>query len=111
VPAFGPVRRTELLRALRAVGFEGAFSGGKHQPTLTRATSDESFCRASCVKPASSARSGSDCDASSPTVLGSGDELLDSLMRESEQFRRVATLSRSLCAGVPLVYDRVGSSF
>jgi len=31
VPAFGPIRRTELLRALHAVGFEGPFSGGKHQ--------------------------------------------------------------------------------
>jgi predicted RNA binding protein YcfA (HicA-like mRNA interferase family) len=31
VPVFGPVRRTELIRALHAAGFEGPFSGGKHQ--------------------------------------------------------------------------------
>jgi predicted RNA binding protein YcfA (HicA-like mRNA interferase family) len=31
VPAFGPIRRNDLLRALRAAGFEGPFSGSKHQ--------------------------------------------------------------------------------
>ncbi len=31
MPPFGPVRRTELVRALRSLGFEGPFSGGKHQ--------------------------------------------------------------------------------
>jgi len=31
MPPFGPVRRSELVRALRALGFEGPFSGGKHQ--------------------------------------------------------------------------------
>lgn len=30
MPPFGPVRRTELVRALRALGFEGPYSGGKH---------------------------------------------------------------------------------
>jgi predicted RNA binding protein YcfA (HicA-like mRNA interferase family) len=29
--AFGPLRRAELIRALRALGFEGPYSGGKHQ--------------------------------------------------------------------------------
>jgi predicted RNA binding protein YcfA (HicA-like mRNA interferase family) len=31
MPAFGPVSRAELLRALRSLGFEGPYSGGKHQ--------------------------------------------------------------------------------
>lgn len=31
MPTFGPIGRTELLRVLRAAGFEGPFSGGKHQ--------------------------------------------------------------------------------
>jgi predicted RNA binding protein YcfA (HicA-like mRNA interferase family) len=31
MPPFGPVRRTELVRALRSLGFDGPFSGGKHQ--------------------------------------------------------------------------------
>jgi predicted RNA binding protein YcfA (HicA-like mRNA interferase family) len=31
MPPFGPIRRTELIRALRALGFDGPYSGGKHQ--------------------------------------------------------------------------------
>ena len=31
MPSFGPVRRAELVRALRTLGFEGPYSGGKHQ--------------------------------------------------------------------------------
>ena len=31
MPAFGPVPRAELVRALRSLGFEGPYSGGKHQ--------------------------------------------------------------------------------
>jgi predicted RNA binding protein YcfA (HicA-like mRNA interferase family) len=31
MPPCGPVRRAELVRALRTLGFEGPFSGGKHQ--------------------------------------------------------------------------------
>jgi predicted RNA binding protein YcfA (HicA-like mRNA interferase family) len=31
MPHWGPISRRELIRALRAVGFEGPFSGGKHQ--------------------------------------------------------------------------------
>jgi predicted RNA binding protein YcfA (HicA-like mRNA interferase family) len=31
MPAFGPIRRAELVRALRGLGFEGPYSGGKHQ--------------------------------------------------------------------------------
>ena len=31
MPPFGPVRRSELVRALRALGFDGPYSGGKHQ--------------------------------------------------------------------------------
>lgn len=31
MPPFGPVSRRELVRHLRLLGFEGPFSGGKHQ--------------------------------------------------------------------------------
>jgi predicted RNA binding protein YcfA (HicA-like mRNA interferase family) len=31
MPPFGPVRRAELVRVLRVLGFEGPYSGGKHQ--------------------------------------------------------------------------------
>ncbi len=31
MPPFGPVSRVELLRALRQLGFDGPYSGGKHQ--------------------------------------------------------------------------------
>jgi predicted RNA binding protein YcfA (HicA-like mRNA interferase family) len=30
-PAFGPIRRLDLIRCLRELGFEGPFSGGRHQ--------------------------------------------------------------------------------
>ena len=31
MPAFGPITRRELIRCLRSAGFEGPFSGGRHQ--------------------------------------------------------------------------------
>lgn len=31
MPPFGPIRRRDLIRFLRQLGFEGPFSGGKHQ--------------------------------------------------------------------------------
>ena len=31
MPPFGPIRRSDLVRALQRLGFEGPFSGGKHQ--------------------------------------------------------------------------------
>jgi predicted RNA binding protein YcfA (HicA-like mRNA interferase family) len=31
MPSFGPVRRSELVRYLKELGFEGPYSGGKHQ--------------------------------------------------------------------------------
>ena len=31
MPVLGPVRRAELVRALRSLGFEGPYSGGKHE--------------------------------------------------------------------------------
>ncbi len=31
MPRLGPISRNELLRTLRQLGFEGPFSGGKHQ--------------------------------------------------------------------------------
>ncbi len=31
MPAWRPVSRRDLIRALRDLGFEGPFSGGKHQ--------------------------------------------------------------------------------
>jgi predicted RNA binding protein YcfA (HicA-like mRNA interferase family) len=37
VPPFGPISRGDLLRALRALGFEGPYSGGKHQFMLRAA--------------------------------------------------------------------------
>jgi predicted RNA binding protein YcfA (HicA-like mRNA interferase family) len=31
MPRFGPIRRRELIRYLKRLGFEGPYSGGKHQ--------------------------------------------------------------------------------
>jgi predicted RNA binding protein YcfA (HicA-like mRNA interferase family) len=31
MPHFGPIKRKDLISALRQLGFEGPFSGGKHQ--------------------------------------------------------------------------------
>ncbi len=31
MPRFGPVRRRDLISCLRSLGFEGPYSGGKHQ--------------------------------------------------------------------------------
>ena len=31
MPFFGPVKRKELIKYLRMSGFEGPFTGGKHQ--------------------------------------------------------------------------------
>lgn len=31
MPSFGPIKRVDLIRALRQAGFEGPFTGGKHQ--------------------------------------------------------------------------------
>ena len=31
MPPFGPISRRDLIRFLRLAGFEGPFSGGKHQ--------------------------------------------------------------------------------
>lgn len=31
MPPFGPIKRKDLIRSLRQAGFEGPFSGGKHQ--------------------------------------------------------------------------------
>jgi len=31
VPRLGPITRTELIRYLQILGFEGPYSGGKHQ--------------------------------------------------------------------------------
>jgi len=31
MPAFGPISRKDLVRRLRKLGFDGPFSGGKHQ--------------------------------------------------------------------------------
>ncbi len=31
MPRLGPIKRTELVRCLRAIGFEGPYSGTKHQ--------------------------------------------------------------------------------
>jgi predicted RNA binding protein YcfA (HicA-like mRNA interferase family) len=31
MPRFGPIERKDLIRYLRQAGFEGPYSGGKHQ--------------------------------------------------------------------------------
>ena len=31
MPSFGPIRRSDLLQALRKAGFTGPYSGAKHQ--------------------------------------------------------------------------------
>jgi predicted RNA binding protein YcfA (HicA-like mRNA interferase family) len=31
MPRFGPIRRRDLIRYLKQLGFEGPYSGGKHQ--------------------------------------------------------------------------------
>lgn len=31
MPPFGPIKRNELIKYLRKYGFDGPFSGGKHQ--------------------------------------------------------------------------------
>jgi predicted RNA binding protein YcfA (HicA-like mRNA interferase family) len=31
MPPFGPIKRRDLVRHLKQVGFEGPYSGGKHQ--------------------------------------------------------------------------------
>lgn len=31
MPPFGPIKRTDLIRALRTLGFEGPSADGKHQ--------------------------------------------------------------------------------
>jgi len=31
MPRFGPIKRKDLIRYLKALGFEGPYSGGKHQ--------------------------------------------------------------------------------
>ena len=31
MPRFGPIKRRDLIRSLQQVGFEGPYSGGKHQ--------------------------------------------------------------------------------
>ena len=31
MPPIGPIKRTDLIRYLRMLGFEGPYAGGKHQ--------------------------------------------------------------------------------
>jgi predicted RNA binding protein YcfA (HicA-like mRNA interferase family) len=31
MPTFGPIKRKDLVRHLKMLGFEGPYSGGKHQ--------------------------------------------------------------------------------
>ena len=31
MPPFGPVKRRDLIRCLRRLGFDGPYSGGRHQ--------------------------------------------------------------------------------
>jgi predicted RNA binding protein YcfA (HicA-like mRNA interferase family) len=34
MPVFGPIKRKDLIRCLKVLGFEGPHSGGKHQYML-----------------------------------------------------------------------------
>ena len=34
MPPFGPIKRKDLIRHLKQIGFEGPYSGGKHQFTI-----------------------------------------------------------------------------
>ena len=36
MPPWGPVTRRDLIRGLRSLGFEGPFSGGRHQFMIRR---------------------------------------------------------------------------
>jgi len=38
VPRLGPIKRVELIRYLQILGFEGPYSGGKHQFMLKGVT-------------------------------------------------------------------------
>ena len=31
MPVFGPIKRQDLIRALRRLGFDGSYTGGSHQ--------------------------------------------------------------------------------
>lgn len=31
MPAFGPIKRSELVRCLKQLGFNGPYAGGKHE--------------------------------------------------------------------------------
>jgi predicted RNA binding protein YcfA (HicA-like mRNA interferase family) len=31
MPVFGPIKRSELIRGLRQLGFDGPYAGGKHE--------------------------------------------------------------------------------
>ena len=31
MPAFGPIKRSDLIRYLKKAGFDGPYSGGRHQ--------------------------------------------------------------------------------
>jgi predicted RNA binding protein YcfA (HicA-like mRNA interferase family) len=31
MPAFGPIKRSDLVRALKRLGFDGPYAGGKHE--------------------------------------------------------------------------------
>jgi predicted RNA binding protein YcfA (HicA-like mRNA interferase family) len=31
MPSFGPIKRRDLIKALKKAGFEGPFAGGKHE--------------------------------------------------------------------------------
>lgn len=39
MPHLGPIKRTDLIRCLRALGFQGPYAGAKHQIMVRGATS------------------------------------------------------------------------
>jgi predicted RNA binding protein YcfA (HicA-like mRNA interferase family) len=69
MPAFGPVKRKDLIRYLKQFGFEGPYSGGKHQfmargeitirvPNPHQGDIGRVSWRGYCVKPGSARKSG-----------------------------------------------------
>ncbi len=38
MPALGPIKRRDLIRYLRELGFDGPYSGGNHQYMIRRRT-------------------------------------------------------------------------
>jgi predicted RNA binding protein YcfA (HicA-like mRNA interferase family) len=62
MPQFGPIKRKDLIKVLKHAGFEGPFTGGKHEflvkgnyglsyPIRIKARSAKIYLYTFCVKP------------------------------------------------------------